>query len=230
MDLKKAIGIVLKRLWLVIVMFVVVVAVSLYVNLFVLVPIYQAHTTLLITGMMNQDSDTFDNVSLENIAIGRSLISEYSEIIKSKRVTDAVLEDLNDSTITEEDLNGMVSISAVNDTRIIDIAVINEDPVKAARIADSVAAAFSEQISALYNAQNINVIDKAEIPNSPIAPTKKKNIAMAGAAAIVVSLGIIFLMEFLDNTIKTSEDVENYLGLSVIGSIPLDKSDGRKDK
>lgn len=230
MDLKKAIGIVLKRLWLVIALFVVVVAVSLYVNLFVFVPIYQAHTSLLVTGMMNQGSDTFDNVSLENIVVGQSLISEYSEIIKSKRVTDAVLENLNDSTITEEDLGGMVSISAVNETRIIDIAVTNEDPVKAARIADSVAAAFSEQISALYNIQNINVIDKAEVPKAPIAPTKKKNVAMAGAAAIAVSIGIIFLLEFLDNTIKTSEDVETYLGLSVIGSIPLDKSDGRKGK
>lgn len=230
MDLKKAIGIVLKRLWLVIALFVVVVAGSVYVNFFVFVPTYQAHTTLLVTGMMSEGSDMLNNVSLENIVVGQSLISEYSAIIRSRRVTDAVLKGLNDSTVTEDDLKGMVSISAVDDTRIIDIAVINEDPAKAARIADSVAVAFSEQISVLYNIQNTNVIDKAEIPRNPIAPTKKKNVAMAGAAAIAIALAIIFSLEFLDNTIKTSEDVETHLGLSVIGSIPLDKPEGRRGK
>ncbi len=230
MDLKKVIGIILKRLWLVIALFVVVVTGSVYVNFFVFVPTYQAHTTLLVTGMMSEGSDMTPNVSLENIVIGQSLISEYSAIIRSKRVTDAVLESMNDSTITEEDLKGMVSISAVDDTRIIDIAVISEDPSKAARIADSVAAAFSEQISVLYNIQNTNVIDKAETPKDPVAPTKKKNVAMAGAAAIAISLAIIYLLEFMDNTIKTSEDVETQLGLSVIGSIPLDKADRGKGK
>lgn len=243
-EIKEIINILMKRLWLIITIPVIVVAVAGYFNFMVFVPVYQADTTLLIAGLRNvvpstggssaaNGSPTADgsgSMSFEDIIAGQTLVSEYSEIIRSKRVTGTVVKNLNDSSITDEDLRSMISIGAVNDTRIIDISIQNTDPVKAAKIADIVANVFSEEIGILYRIENINIIDKAEVPKDPISPTKKKNLATAGLAALILAISIVFIIEFLDNTIKTSEDVEKHLGLNVIGSIPVNTLDRGKNK
>lgn len=235
LDIQELIKIILKRLWLIILIPVIAVGIAGYINFKVFVPIYEAYTTLLVTGLSNTAVNTgsssgSETMSFEDIIAGQTLVSEYSEIIRSKRVTSTVVKNLNDSSITENELAGMISIGAVNDTRIIAISVQNTDPVKAAKIADVVASAFSEEIGVLYQIENINIIDRAEVPQKPIAPTKKKNLAMTGLAAIVAALGLVFLIEFLDNTIKTSDDVERHLGLNVIGSIPINTLEKGKNK
>ena len=115
----------------------------------------------------------------------------------------------------------MIEISSLNETRIIDISVQNEDPKLAVKIADSVAKAFSSEIMNLYKIENVNIIDKANLPENPIAPTKKKNLILSFMSAMIFSLSLAFLIEYLDNTIKTSEDVEKHLSLTVIGTIPV---------
>jgi capsular polysaccharide biosynthesis protein len=203
-------------------------AVTAYINFMVLEPVYEADTTLLITGITNRTANSATNssgntqsVSFEDIIAGQTLVSEYSAILKSARVISAVIKNLNDKAITEEELRSVISISAVNDTRIIDISVMNGNPAEAAKLADSVANVFSQEIVRLYKIENVDIIDKAEVPKAPVAPTKKKNIAMALAAAFIFAVSIVFLIEYLDNSIKNSEDVEKYLKLTVIGSIPV---------
>lgn len=232
MEIKKYFDIILKRLWIIIVFTVIVGIVAAYLNFFVFVPVYQADTTLLITGLSNgtSETDTVDNMSFEDIVAGQSLISEYSAIINSNRVTGAVVKELNDPDIAEKEIRNMLTISAVNDTRIIAISITDPDPVKAARIADIVAKVFSEEIVGLYKIENVNIIDKAEVPTSPVAPEKKKNLALSVFAALVFSVGIILLIEFLNTKIKTSEDVEQHLGLNVIGSVPMNVSDKGRGK
>ena len=241
-DIKGILNILLKRLWLIIIIPFIFVAAAVYFNFIVFVPVYQADTTLLIAGLRNVTpategntggnaaSDGNGNLSYEDIVAGQTLVSEYSEIIKSKRVTGTVIKNLNDSSITEGDIGNMITIGSVNGTRIIDISVQYTDPVKAAKIADVVANVFSEEVGVLYRIENINIIDKAEVPQVPIFPSKKKNIAMTGLVGLILALGIVFGIEFLDNTFKTSEDVERHLGLNVIGSIPLNTLDKGKKK
>ncbi|HEX2946632.1 MAG TPA: Wzz/FepE/Etk N-terminal domain-containing protein [Clostridia bacterium] len=235
MEIKKYFDIIKKRLWLIIALPVLVGIIAGYLNFFVFVPIYQADTTLLITGLTNGAANTDNtntagnNMSFEDIIAGQTLISEYSAIISSKRVTSAVVKELNNPDITEEDLSSMISINSVNETRIIDISIVDTDPVEAAKIADIVAKVFSQEIVSLYRIENVDVIDKAEVPRSPIAPEKKKNIALAGFVAVVFAIGIILLLEFLNTKIKSSEDVETHLGLNVLGNIPVDATNkGRK--
>lgn len=236
MEIKKYLDIIKKRFWLIITLPALVGIIAVYLNFFVFVPIYQADTTLLVTGLTNGASNTANtdtagnNMSFEDIIAGQSLISEYSAIISSKRVTGAVVRELNNPDITEEDLSKMISISSVNNTRIIDISIVDHDPVEAARIADVVANVFSQEIVALYRIENVDIIDKAEVPKSPIAPNKKRNIALAGFVAVVFAIGIILLLEFLNTKIKTSEDVETYLGLNVLGNIPVDTVNKRRKK
>ncbi len=231
MEIKKYITILVKRLWLVITLPVVVGIIAAYVNFFVLVPIYEAFTTLLITGLSTDTADVeaASNMSYEDIVAGQSLISEYSAIVNSNRVTSSVLRELNDPNMTQEDIRKMLHIGAVDNTRIIEISIIHGNPVEAARIADIVAKAFYEEIVGLYRIENVDIIDKAEVPELPISPKKTKNVALSVFAAFVLAVGIILLIEFLNTKIRTSEDVETYLGLNVIGSIPVNSvNKGRK--
>jgi capsular polysaccharide biosynthesis protein len=229
-DLKELVSSMLKWWWILVAIPLLAITAAVYINYKVLIPVYQADTTILITGLSSVNSNVntiangnSDDTSLryEDIVVGQTLVSEYSEIIKSKRVTSMVIKELKDPSLTESWLSGMISISSVKETRIIDISVTNQDPAKAAKIADAVAEAFTQEIVALYKVENINIIDKAEVPKIPAAPSKKKNIAIAGLVAFMFAAGLVFVIEFLDNTIKTSEDVERYLGLNVIGSIPV---------
>jgi len=223
MEIKKYLDILLKRIWMIIALPVVVGIIAVYVNVFVFVPTYEASTTLLITGLSTSttDAETPTTMRFEDIVAGQSLISEYSAIINSKRVTGAVVRELNDPDITEDGLRRMINIGSVDDTRIIEISIVHEDPEKAAAIADIVAKAFSDEIVALYRIENVDIIDTAEVPEFPIAPEKTKNVALSVFAAFVFAVGIILLIEFLNTKIKTSDDVENHLGLNVIGSIPV---------
>lgn len=234
MEIKKYIDLIRKRLWLAIGFPVVTGIIAVYLNFFVFVPIYQAYTTMLITGLSTAetaaDAAATGNMSFEDIIAGQSLISEYSAIISSNRVTGAVVEELNDPDVTQEALRSMISINSVNDTRIMRISIVDTDPVKAARIADVVANVFSEEIVNLYRIENVDIIDTAEVPVYPIAPEKRKNVVLTVFTAFVFAIGIILLFDFLNTKIKTSEDVESRLDLSILGSIPVNESNKGRGK
>jgi capsular polysaccharide biosynthesis protein len=231
MEIKKYIQLVLKRLWFIILVPVVVGAITGYMNFFVLKPVYEAETTLLITGLSSsgQEEDV-SALRLEDIAAGQVLIYEYSAIISSNRVTDAVLQKLNDPDLTHDALRDMMSIRAVNDTRIIAITVTHNNAVKAAQIADVLAEEFSQIVVELYRIENVDIIDKAQVPTSPVGPAKVRNTVLAAFAAGMFAVGLVILLDFLNTKIKTSEDVETYLGLSVLGSIPVNVLDKERSK
>jgi len=205
-------------------------AIAGYMNFYVLEPVYQAETTLLITGLTSSAQQDESALRLEDIAAGQVLIYEYSAIITSNRVTDAVLKKLDDPGLTHDALRNMMSIRAVNDTRIIAITVTHNDSVKAAQIADILAEEFSNVIVELYRIENVDIIDRAQVPISPVGPAKMRNTVLAAFAGGMFAVGLVILLDFLNTKIKTTEDVERHLGLSVIGSIPVNVVDKERKK
>jgi len=230
MEIKRYIQVVIKRLWFIILVPVLVGALAGYMNFFVFEPVYEAETTLLITGLSGGGEEEVSALRLEDIAAGQVLIYEYSAIISSNRVTDAVLQKLNDPELTHADLRNMMSIRAVNDTRIIAITVTHSDPEKAAQIADILAEEFSQVVVGLYRIENVDIIDKAQVPVIPVGPAKVRNTVLAAFAAGMSAVGLVILLDFLNTKIKTSEDVETWLGLNVIGSIPVNVVDKERSK
>lgn len=230
MEIKRYIQVVIKRLWFIILVPVLVGALAGYMNFFVFEPVYEAETTLLITGLSGGGEEEVSALRLEDIAAGQVLIYEYSAIISSNRVTDAVLQKLNDPELTHADLRNMMSIRAVNDTRIIAITVTHSDPEKAAQIADILAEEFSQVVVGLYRIENVDIIDKAQVPVIPVGPAKVRNTVLAAFAAGMFAVGLVILLDFLNTKIKTSEDVETWLGLNVIGSIPVNVADKERSK
>lgn len=215
LDLLDILGIVRKRyIWLLIIP-VCAVLLSVVLCFFVLTPIYEASTTLLVGRAPDQGQIVYQDVMMY-----RQLVSTYSEIAKSRTVAEAVIQELR-LDITVPELADLIKVTAVRDTEIIAIKVKNSNPRMAMQIANQVAKSFSKKVIGYSNIDNVMVVDEAVAPINPVSPNKKLIIAVAGVLGVMLALGLIFLMEFLDNTIKTPADVEQVLGLTVMGVVPV---------
>ena len=120
-----------------------------------------------------------------------------------------------------EELMDMISVESTTDSRILTIKVKNEDPKKAKEIADAVREAVSVQITEIMDADAVNTVQKADLPDSPSSPSTMKNTVVGGILGALLAIGIIVLIAILDDTVKTPEDVEKYLGLNTLTSIPI---------
>ena len=151
-------------------------------------------------------------------------------LVKSNPVLDKVIADLNLKMSTSE-LAGKISVSTPTDTRILTIAVNDKDPMMAKKIADAVREASKAQIQSVMGIETVNTVEDAKLPESPISPNTKMNILIGFALGFIIAVAVIIIRFILDDTIKAQEDVEKYLGLSVLGLIPeLETTDNKKKK
>lgn len=205
-----------KRLSLIIIITAIATATSGIVSYFLLTPIYQSSTQILV----NQSKDEQQVYNAGEVQTNLQLINTYNVIIKSPAILDKVIEKerLN---MTSGALNGLVTVASEQNSQVVNITVQNEDPKEAANIANSIAITFQEEISNIMNVDNVSILTKAQVGEnpSPIKPQPVLNMAIALVVGAMASVGIAFLLEYLDNTIKTEQDIENQLGLPVLGAI-----------
>ena len=178
------------------------------------VPMYRSNTTIV---LVSENKNEGYNTS--ELQLNKNLVSTYSEIIKSRKVLEPVLNNLN-LDYSYGALKSNVSVSSVTNTEIIKIAVADKDPETATKIADEIAKVFTEEIQKIYKINNVSIVDTAVADTKPYNVSFIKDNAIYIAIALVLSCGIIFICFYFDTTIKTSEDIENKLGLTVVGIVP----------
>ena len=215
------------RKWiaLILVLFIIAVAVAGGVSYFILEPEYQTFTTLMVG--KPKDYQAENKIEYNDLMLNQKLVSTYGEIVKSGVVTNKVIENL-DLDLSYNAFRNKVSVNLVKDTEIIRIQVTDNDPVLAANIANETANVFMDSVKSIMKVENVQVIDKAQTPSSPIKPRPILNMAIAGVLALMSGVFLAFLIEYLDNTIKTADDVEKYLELPVLGAIPKLKDEDSK--
>jgi capsular polysaccharide biosynthesis protein len=218
MELRQYFSIIFKRLWIVLLIPITAVGISAYLSFYVLDKVYESNTTLYV---INKNEKSQFSIDYNDVLVGQQLVKDYSELVKSRTVTENVIDELKLKGLTPEDLARKINVDSKNDTRIIEIKVQDKDPETARNITDKVGEVFISKVVDLMKVENVSIIDKAEVPLSPVKPRPIINIAIALFAGLMAAIGIIFLLEYLDNTIKTSEDVEKLLGLSVLSTIPM---------
>lgn len=189
---------------------------SIYVNRF-RVPEYTSSTTIL----LNQANEN-TAINTNDINLNKSLVSTYSEIIKSKRVLRQVIEVL-DLDLKYNELVAKVSVGEITDTSIIRISVVDPDSELAADIANSIADIFSKEIVDIYKIENISIIDEAEITTEASSASTLKIVGICTVAGALLSIMVIFVMFYFDKTIKNEEDIEQATGLPVIGIVPISR-------
>jgi len=178
-------------------------------------PMYKSNTTIVLTSEKNNNSAITQN----ELTLNKSLVSTYSEIIKSKKILKQVINNL-DLDISVGELGGMVSVQAISNTEIISITVSSLDGKKSAKIANEIANIFMKEIVELYNIENINVVDTAEESKIPYNMNYVKDVIIYLMIGFVIGYAIIIMLFYLDNTIKSTEEIESKLNLPILGSVP----------
>ncbi|MEB6548877.1 Wzz/FepE/Etk N-terminal domain-containing protein [Heyndrickxia sporothermodurans] len=205
-----------KRIGLITVIAIIAVIISGVVSYFVLTPIYQTSTQLLV----NQKKGEENPYNTNQVQTNLQLINTYNVIIKSPAILDKVVDELN-LKMTAAELNEKVTVASEKDSQVVNVSVQDEDPYKAAKIANKIANVFKTNIASIMNVDNVSILTKAEVGEkiSPIKPKPVLNIAIALVVGLMVGVGIAFLLEYLDNTIKTEQDIEKILEIPVLGVI-----------
>ena len=203
-----------KRMWLIAVITIIAVMVSGIVSFFVLTPIYQSSTQLLVNQAKNEQS----MVNYSELQTNIQLINTYNVIIKSPAILDLVVKEL-DMDMTGQQLKEKITVGSEKDSQVVNISVQDADPALAADIANTIASVFQEEIVKIMNVDNVSVLAKATISPSPVKPQPLLNIAIALVVGLMAGVGLAFLLEYLDNTIKTEQDIEKLLELPVLGVI-----------
>lgn len=208
-----------KRLSLIIIITIIATTVSGVVSFFLLTPIFQTSTQLLVN-QSSSNEQTMYNVN--DIRTNIELINTYNVIIKSPRILDLVQDELNLERSTSA-LNSQIQVSSQQNSQVLSITVQDENPAMAVNIANTLANVFQRELPSIMNVDNVSVLAAAQLAEnpSPVKPRPALNMAIAMVVGLMAGVGMAFLLEYLDNTIKTEQDIEKLLGLPVLGAIPV---------
>lgn len=210
------------RAWAVVLVGVIFAAAAYAGTKLFITPQYKSVTGLYVLARQNSGSDTLTSSDLSSSV---QLMNDYVEVIQTRTVCETVIQQM-DLDMSYEEMLEKLTVTIKDNTRIINITVQDPDPVRARDIADAIREVSSEQIKSVTSVEMVNVVDVANLPESPSSPHAAKNGVIAGILGCILSAAVIVIRCILNDTIQTAEDVERYLGLSTLGTIPLDKSVG----
>ncbi|MBB6454524.1 capsular polysaccharide biosynthesis protein [Salirhabdus euzebyi] len=220
-SLKEIFQTIKKRLLLILSLMFGATAIAAILSYFYLTPIYQSSSQFIVN-QQSQDPNVTYNVN--DIRTNVELINTYNVIIKSSAILGQVIEEL-DLDMTVSQLDSQIQVSSAQNSQVVNVVVQDSNPQQATDIANTVVRVFQNEIPILMNlnknVNNVHILTEAETPTnpSPVKPNPKLNMAIAFVLGAMVGVGLAFLLEFLDNTIKSEQDVEKHLGLPVLGVV-----------
>ncbi|WP_050615012.1 YveK family protein [Bacillus testis] len=199
------------------------------ISYFFLTPIYQSTTQLLVNQSKNKESVYNYNEVQTNL----QLIDTYNVIIKSRAILDLVRDRLN-LNLSSKELEQKISVTNENNSQVVNITVNDESPKIATNIANTTAEVFQKGIVKIMNVDNVTILTKAESSSypSPVKPQPLLNMAIALVIGLMAGVGLAIIIEYFDNSIKTERDIEQQLGIPVLGVIKVidskNEAKGRK--
>lgn len=205
-----------KRIGLIALMTILAITIAGVVSFLILTPIYETSTQILV----NQEQSEAAQAINQNIQADLQLINTYSVIIKSPVILDQVASDLG-LDVSAEQLNNQITVATAQNSQVVNISVRDENPAIAVDIANTTAAVFEKEIKGLMKVDNVSILSKAVLKEnpSPVAPNPMLNMAIAAVVGLMLGVGIAFLLEYLDTTIKNNQDIEDILGIPLLGII-----------
>lgn len=221
MELRDYMRIIRKRIWIAVISTMLLFVSAFYVNYYVLPSVYETDAKIYIGKEVGQEKE----MDMTALLIGEQIAKDCKELLKTRDVNERAAKKLNRTDISANFIANMVQVELKQDTRILVIKVEHTQPSIARDVANVVAEVFKTEISDLMKKENVSVIDKAVLPTQPIKPTRLINVMLAAIIGLLIGAGIMFLLEYLDTSIETPNDIDKYLGLQVIGTVPNFKDD-----
>ncbi|MFJ8455924.1 YveK family protein [Bacillus paramycoides] len=215
-SLKELFHILKKRLAMILVIAFGAAIVSTIISFFFMTPIYQSSTQILV----NQKKQEGAAIQYNEVQTNIQLTNTYKVIIKSPVILDQVKEKLG-LDITAQELNKKIEVANEKDSQVVSVTAQDKDPKLARDIANMTAEVFKGEVAKIMSVDNVTILSKAELSEelSPIKPRPMLNVAITFIVGLMAAVALAFLLEYLDNTVKKEEDVENLLGLPVLGIV-----------
>lgn len=225
-DLGEILLLMWRRLWLIALCALIAGVAGLGISKFLITPMYESTTQVFVISRTNSDASP----TYTDLQIGTVLTKDYPQIIKSRNCLEKVIETL-ELNATYKSLAGRISVTTPTEGRILAITVTDADPFLAQQIADKVREVASIHIKNVTDIEAMNVVDYANLPTAPSSPSVFKWTVLGAFVGAFICMAIILVQFLLDDTIKTSEEVEKYLGISTLAVIPVaDELGAEKEK
>ena len=217
----------LRRIWekkvLIVLVTLLFTVASLAVSIFVITPQYSSTTKVYV---VNQTKDEKKAITTQDVQLGSLLVKDYKEIILSNKVMEDAAEK-SGTGITAKELAKKVSVEAPKDTRIISITVQDKDPQVASDLANTVKEISADQIKEVTKIDDVTTLEEAKAATSPSSPNILKNGILATALGFILAVAGVVLFELLDDRVKRAEDIEETMGLVLLGVVPDTKTGKR---
>lgn len=219
-EFKRMLDILNNKKGIIVLILILFIALGYLYSYYYVVPEYKSTSTLL---LIPNDDET---VTSSDLTLNSGLISTYGNIAKNSKVLKQVISNLN-LNIQEGQLLSKIEINIIKDTHIMEISVSDTDPQMATNITKELSNVFLNEIKQIYNLNNIGIVDEAQLPDTPYNINHIKDMFMFVCMGIVVSFAYIVIIYLFDNTIKKEEDIEEYIKIKSLGSVPInnDKSE-----
>ena len=219
-----------RKIGIIVIILLCIVAGYVYTTFFV-TPVYEATSTAILTSNNESSSDEggTTGVTQTEVTLNNSLLSTYREIATSDSVVSKVISNLV-LNISDDALKSQITVTSATSSQVIQITVENENAELAAKIANEIRQVFTDRVAELYDMQNIKSLDDAKVPTSPSNINHTKDIVMFAAIGVVLAVIYVVIANLLDNTVKSSSDIEKATGLNVIAEIPVYEFNGRGRK
>lgn len=218
MRIRYLLQVMLKRWWVIFLFTALALALGVFYTFFIIKPAYQSNTSIYIGKSTKADSIA---IMYNDVLLNDRLVNDYRELVKSRLIADEVMREMNLKDITYKQIAAKLNVTSKKDTRLIYITATDINPEFARSLADKVAEVFRSKAVEIMKVENIQIIDKAILPDEPVTPKKYINITISFLIGFLFGFFIVLIVEYFDDTIKTPEDAEKQLGLPVICTIPV---------
>ncbi|QGQ94348.1 lipopolysaccharide biosynthesis protein [Paenibacillus psychroresistens] len=219
LEIKEYVRILIKRSWIIICIMLLITSITAVYSFKYIQPVYEASVKMIVTKSPDlQGIQIIDNGSIDaNI----KLINTYKEIIKTSAIMDKVVSNYPDIGLDAIQLIEMVNVNSANESQLMTISVEDESYPRAVQIVNATAEVFRNQISLLMKIDNVTVLNEANpaIKPAPVNQNPMMNIVISLIVSFMLAMGIVIILEYLDDTIKTEDDIKKYFGLSTLGMI-----------
>ena len=231
LDLKELLGIFWAKKAQIILLIAIFLVIGFIYSYVFLTPEYQSVTSILLAKSNTTTNDgTTPAMTTSEITMNQQLVSTYSALVTSESVINQVISNLKINK-TVADLENNIKVTAQDDTEIIQIAVVDQDPEMARKIANEVANVFINKIAKeYYNMDNVYVVDEAKTPEVPYNINHIKDLIIFAGIGFVIACVYVIVAYMLDTTVKSKEDIEKKLGLTVLTEMPIYESSVKKAK
>ncbi|HEM6111342.1 TPA: capsular biosynthesis protein CpsC [Streptococcus suis] len=183
---------------------------------FLVTPQFDSTTRIYV---VSQNVEAGAGLTNQELQAGTYLVKDYKEIILSQDVLSRVKTELG----LIEDISNKISVSIPVDTRIVSITVRDADPNESARIANSLRTAAAQKIIDVTKVSDVTTLEEAVPAEQPSTPNTKRNIAIGILAGGMLAVSLILIVEVLDDRVKRPQDIEEVMGMTLLGVVPDSK-------